>query len=176
MVNPVIRQPRRIGLDPISNREIFHISLDSSTTAFDVSCLAGQQFVCLLVMDATGTPVAELRQLCSHLLNGGCAYLCTWGPGCEQVHDLMDEEIVGPNPPKTDRGCVMTTWHEDESLEDALAFLLDSGWPYDAYATKGCNAALIVTVGADDRAAQIENLSERVRTVPKTDAIRAASH
>ena len=158
MVNPVIRQPRRIGLDPISSREVFQVSLDSITTAFDLSCLAGRQFVCLLAMDATGTPAADLSLLCSRVLNGGCAYFCTWGPDCQRVHDLMDEEVVGPNPPQTDRGCVMTTWHDGESLEDALAFLLHSAWPDDAYAPKGCNAALIVTVGADDHAAQIENL------------------
>jgi hypothetical protein len=33
----------------------------------------------------------------------------------------------------------MTTWHADESLEDAVAFFLDSAQPAAAYANEPCS-------------------------------------
>ena len=80
-------------------------------------------------MDATALAAAELGEFCRHLLRSGCAYLCTWGPDCERVHDVMDQAVVGENPPDTYLGCVMTTWHEKESLIDALEYFFDCTLP-----------------------------------------------
>jgi hypothetical protein len=136
-----------------SSRQVFEVSLASATSALDLSFIAGRQFVCLLAMDATEVPAAEIGSLCVRLLDAGCAYLCTWGPDCARVHDVMDEEVVGCNPPVTDRGCVMTTWHPDDSLADALDFLLNSAQPDAQYAPKGCEIALVITVNCIGTAA-----------------------
>lgn len=60
------------------------------------------------------------------------AYLSSWGAQCELVHDLMDEVIV-EREVKTgvEQPLVMTTWHEDEELEEALEFQVWSAWNMD---------------------------------------------
>jgi len=40
----------------------------------------------------------------------------------------------------------MTTWHENESLDDALWVFLNSTWPNDTYADD-CNAAIAISIG-----------------------------
>jgi hypothetical protein len=42
------------------------------------------------------------------------------GPDCERVHDIIDEVIVNRNPGETDEDVIMTTWHDDEALNEAL--------------------------------------------------------
>jgi len=41
------------------------------------------------------------------------------GPGCEEVHNQIDDILVnaGENPP-----FIATTWHEDETLDEAVEF------------------------------------------------------
>ena len=56
-----------------------------------------------------------------------------WGPDCERVHDIIDEEDIGPNPPPTMDRVVMTTWHDDKSLAEAIWFVLHNSWPDESY-------------------------------------------
>jgi len=75
----------------------------------------------------------------------------------------MDEITVGDNPPETYVGCLMTTWHATDSLEEALEFFLVCTAPDETYAPNGCETGLIVTVGSNQWASAIEQfLSERV--------------
>ena len=60
----------------------------------------------------------------------------------------MDEEVVGENPPETDVGCVMTTWHDKDSLTGALEYFFDCTVPDSDFAPNGCDWALIISVGS----------------------------
>jgi hypothetical protein len=61
-------------------------------------------------------------------LQQGMVYCCVWGPGCEGFHDIIDDivvedglserRVVGATP----NDVIMTTWHANESLEEALEF------------------------------------------------------
>jgi hypothetical protein len=115
---------RSLGFYHATNRAIFVLTFDSLNAAYVSPNSDGQRFVCFCAMDARAMSADELGKFCSGLPQLGCAYLCTWGPDCQRVHDIMDEEIVGDNPPDTKWGDVMTTWHEKDSLEDALHFFL----------------------------------------------------
>jgi hypothetical protein len=77
----------------------------------------------------------------------------------------MDEEVVGDNPPQSYLGCVMTTWHANDSLEEALDFFLSSAYPDETYAPNGCDRALIFSIGSDDWNTAIERYVT-ARTVP----------
>jgi hypothetical protein len=46
--------------------------------------------------------------------------VAVWGPDCEQTHDLIDEMVVadGSDPDRF----LMTSWHADETLDDAREF------------------------------------------------------
>jgi hypothetical protein len=152
--------PQLIGYDPASGRRVSLLKFDAFQTAFAWDELQGEKFACLCAMDASPIPVDELSAFCSNLIHLGCAYLCVWGPDCERVHDIMDEEVVGDNPPVTDLGCLMTTWHAKESLGEAVDFFLTCTVPDEEYAPNGCPYGLVVTVGSIDWATQIE---QRIR-------------
>ena len=58
------------------------------------------------------------------------------------------------NPLRQDDSIIMTTWHAEESLIEALFFLLCSAWPDRGYEdTTACTVA--VSVGSGDIAAEI---------------------
>ena len=65
----------------------------------------------------------EMRRFAADAIEAGCGYVCTWGEGCEVVHDLFDEASIA-----ADR-FVMSTWHDDEPLADALSFSLTNAFP-----------------------------------------------
>jgi hypothetical protein len=56
------------------------------------------------------------------------------GQDGERVLDLMDEEIIGATSLELDWPGVMTTWHSEESQEEALDFFLNCTVPDEAYA------------------------------------------
>ena len=138
--------PRIIGRHRGTGRELAILGLDSVKASFSWENRKGRHFVCLCVMDARNTSADELGSFCSNLLRTGCAYFCAWGPDCERVHDAMDAEIVGDDPPTTYIGCVMTTWHANEALRDAFGFFLDCTAPDEDFAPDGCASALIIVV------------------------------
>ena len=87
----------------------------------------GQRFSLLLVLDETDLR-AEGSEGWSRfedlVISQGIAYFSAWGPQCEVAHDLMDEILIANEViRKQPKPFFMTSWHEDESLEDALFFL-----------------------------------------------------
>ena len=58
------------------------------------------------------------------LVDGGCLYAVAWGRECEKWHDAVDWAVLetfdyGDIP---DDNFVMTTWHAEEQLSEALWF------------------------------------------------------
>jgi hypothetical protein len=155
-----------LGHHAESERDVFLLALDSTRTPYAAPGVVGRQFTCFCAMDARGLSDEALQIFCSTLLRLGCAYLCTWGPDCKRVHDIMDRVVVGDDPPATYVGCVMTTWHAKDCLEDAIDYFLTCTYPDEDYAPNGCGAALIISVGSDDwRAMMAKYVASR--TIPK---------
>jgi hypothetical protein len=101
-----------------------------------------------LAMDGRAEATKDLAGLAAQLIKQGLVYLCAWGPDCERVHDIFDEEEVGLEI-ETETGneyAVMTVWHDKESLDDALWFFLNSTEPDERYADR-CGHAFVVSVG-----------------------------
>jgi len=121
-------------------------------------------FVAFTAMDARAVDDADLKTFCSALLEHGCAYLCTWGPDCERVHDAMDRCVVDNDPPNSSRGTVMTTWHDQESLEEALDFFLSCTLPDESFAPHGCNRAIAIAIGSSE---WVNAIREHVRSQTK---------
>ena len=140
--------PRFLGCHADTNRNVFLLSFDSLSPVPAIPKFGGKHFTCFCAMDATASATADLEKLCRSLLRTGCAYLCAWGPDCERVHDIMDELVVGEQPPQTYVGCMMTTGHANDPLNDALEYFLDCTVPDSDYAPNGCDWALIVSVGS----------------------------
>jgi hypothetical protein len=82
----------------------------------------GEEFALLLVIgDVQIVPVAR-AELSSRLVHQGCRYAVCFGVACSSWDDSIDltsvmDEVDGrPGP------FVMTTWYDDESIEDAAQF------------------------------------------------------
>jgi hypothetical protein len=103
------------------------------------------RFVLLLAYDADAKAVRLVETL-EHLLDAGCVYLCTWGAGCEHVHDMMDEVIVGRDLDDPHDGTIMTTWHDKQSVIEAVDFALMWAKPDENY-REGCDAIVVATIG-----------------------------
>lgn len=90
-------------------------------------------------MKAAGRRLVEL----------GAAYFCNWGPGCSRFHDMIDLAIIGIEERRPDNAqgfVIMTSWHEKESVEEALYFAIFDAWPDDAF-RNSCRTVLAVSVG-----------------------------
>jgi hypothetical protein len=103
-------------------------------------------FGLFLAADAREVKALDIGRLAQALVPRGLAYLCAWGPDCERVHDCFDEVLNESVLEPTEDNVVMTTWHDDESLEEALWYFMNSAFATKAYATT-CRDWVIAVVG-----------------------------
>ncbi len=104
--------------------------------------------VLFLAIDATVLADEQLFSLVEWVMDQSAVYVCVWGPGCERVHDVINETIVEFDHPKSDETVIMTTWHDDESLEEALWFALNDAMPASAY-SDSCSVVIAVSIGSE---------------------------
>ncbi len=113
----------RIGSEGGSGKAVFLVwarDLEDLPPQLALPCA---RFVLLLAHDAEAKAVRLVETL-EHLPDAGCVYLCTWGAGCEHVHDMMDEVIVGAILDDPRDGTIMTTSHDKQPLIEAMDFAL----------------------------------------------------
>jgi hypothetical protein len=112
---------------------VFSVDVPSWPALATALATCSGPFVLFVAFDVAGEPHSELTEVASRVLQRGATYVCCWGAGCELLHDAFDEvAAVRPRPPGPD-GVVMTTWHDDESLEDALWFAVRAAFPSDSH-------------------------------------------
>jgi hypothetical protein len=111
-------------------------------------------FVVFLAMDATVVPDERISSFATRLLEQGMAYVCAWGPGCARVHNVFDLADIDRDAWAEDKH-VMSTWHDDEDLDEALWFAVFSAWPADAYG-ESCRSVLAIVVGHPEWAEHVE--------------------
>jgi len=126
----------RFGNDNAMERDLFAIELDSPEMFPSSLSLGSPRFACLLAWDARDVEAKRIASLARKLLDSGAVYVCVWGPDCERVHDIVDEEDIGLNPPDTDDRVVMTTWHAKEPLAEAIWFVLHNSSPHQGYESR----------------------------------------
>lgn len=143
----------RAGFDSTTERELFVLEIPDATK-LPALRLPSPRFVCLLLWDVEKASDKMLTHVANWLLNNGAVYVCSRGNECERVHDAIDTVDISRNP-----SCVpvvMTTWHRNELLDDAVYFALDTAWPDEGYAND-CRSVLAVCI---DNA----EIAETVRT------------
>ncbi len=99
--------------------------------------LPSEHFCLLIAGDAETASDEAIGSLANAALDGGCVYMCAWGPGSQRLHTSFDTRIVdrvmaGESPNALG---VMTT--------------SETAWPDDAFADT-CRSALIAVVGNAD--------------------------
>ncbi len=140
--------PSRLGLEPSTQRQVFLLPFPSLLDAVALLEATDSEFVLLLAADFTQSDV-PLSDLAERIVRAGCAYFCAWGPGCELIHDLVDETRVHSTPNCfDDESVLMTTWHDDETLADAVFFAVVAATPDGIFAT-GCDRTILAVSDRD---------------------------
>jgi hypothetical protein len=131
---------QHIGRAEISDSELFSLSAPDFASLPDSISLPTSHFVCLVAANATSVDAGVLKELSRKLLRAGCVYFCAWGSDCERAHDIFDEECFEVEP------VIMTTWHEEDSLDETLWFFVSCAIPDDAYQNTS-RSALVISIG-----------------------------
>jgi hypothetical protein len=117
----------RIGED-WQGRDLFLLELQSWEDWPRDLELPSEHFCLLVAGNGRGVDPAAIAAFASGALAAGCVYACAWGPGCKIVHDTFDAKA---SEIETEGFVIMTTWHEDEGLEEGLTFLGRDALPDD---------------------------------------------
>ena len=125
--------------------------------------IPSRRFRLLVVADMTEVSTDIISQFAYAALKSGMVYFCAWGPGCERFHDIVDEVcveddlgarlFVGPNS----HDVMMTTWHDDDTLDEAVEYLTNSTYPTDGFA-EGSEYWIAICVNNSEWAATIRQL------------------
>src|SRR4051812_29865780 len=93
-------------------RALYVSSLDQWPTNADVGT---SQFGLFLACDATEISDDALAVFAHQALASSATSIVIWGPGCERVHDIFDDQHVAMTLDDADLHHVTTTWHAHES-------------------------------------------------------------
>lgn len=147
---------REHAFDPAMDRRLFSVAIASPAELPSPLRLPSRHFLCLLAWDARGLSVEVVESLIAPLLRAGASYFVCWGPDCGRVHDIVDELVCAPDNELgvPEDACIMTTWHEHESLREALWFFLATAWPDEHY-DASTRTALAISVGSAAWSAEI---------------------
>ena len=101
------------------------------------------------------------------LVDSGCLYMMAWGPDCSSWDGSVDYAQIQKYLPDEapDEEFVLTTWHEDERLEEVFWYAQFCAHdPYDKI-----KHTLLVHVGEANREAEFRALFEQSRTLPERE-------
>lgn len=156
--------PELLGFD-LSDAHVLLLELKSWSDWPAALALPSPHFRLLVAGDATSVPADELARLADSALGAGCVYLCAWGSGCMRVHDAFDQQDFY-QPRRPGDAVVMTSSHGDESLADALEFLLLTAWPDEPFEAT-CRAILVSVIDDGSLADEVRSIARRfVRRTP----------
>ena len=111
---------RHLGTSPDSGWDVYFLGVQTPVALPSALSVPSEHFVCLLSWNAQRVPVETISAVAERLLGLGCVYICCRGRDCERVHDVIDEVLVGDGNANVAWLDVMTTWHDNEALEDNL--------------------------------------------------------
>jgi hypothetical protein len=112
--------------DDQTTRKRFH-ALHLSTLDQWPATLTGvaPSFGLLLACDAEHAAPRVLADVAEKAITSGVCYVVAWGAGCEKTHDAFDETYALRKLEQPDLPPIMTTWHADDSLDEALWYFVD---------------------------------------------------
>lgn len=91
---------------------------------FDTSSIdAKAPFACLLYSNQDDATSDEMMSVANWLISSGCRYVVCAGSKCSEWHDIVDTVDIIRDPDT--QNLVMTTWHENETVEDVVWFWLN---------------------------------------------------
>jgi hypothetical protein len=142
----------KFGKHPESGRTMFLLEIDSLDDWPEELALGkAKKFVLFLATDAADLSEEDLTAFSVKALDQGMVYLSSWGKDSERVHDTFEEAAADWDPDADADNALLSEWHEDEPLSEALRFSVAHALPAHAF-EKGCTATLAAIVGNPDAA------------------------
>ena len=102
---------------------VYSLELESFCELSEVS-FPSEYFVLLIAADYSALTEKEISDISLLLINRGLKYILCWGNDCEKAHDAFDLGNILWEEESATENHVMSTWHNDESFEEALWFCL----------------------------------------------------
>lgn len=123
-------------------------------------------FRAVVILDAAYTDEWQ-DEVSRWLVDSGCLYMMAWGPGCSSWDDSVDHAMRQKYLPDqaSEHQFVMTTWHDDETLEEVFWFCQFCA--FDPYGL--IEHTLIVHVGNADKEAELLGLFEKSYTLAERE-------
>lgn len=101
------------------------ISIFTLKKTTDVSSLEIKApFACLIYSNKNVT-IDDISLVADSLISSGCLYVVCTGKDCETWHDTIDEISVMKNVEEGETKLIMTSWHENDSIEEVIWFWLN---------------------------------------------------
>ena len=145
---------RRVGTG-IHDQRAWYVADATDLRAAVAFTSPSPHFVLLLAADTRAATGPDLVDVASTFVRLGASYVCCWGPGAERLESCFDEAGFLLDPEPSDSGDVlMTTSHENESLEEAAWFAAWSTYPTARY-LDSTKALLAVAIGRTDWSEQL---------------------
>jgi hypothetical protein len=142
------------GIPHLPGIEVF--AIDSIEQLAHCLPRRGKYSTLLLAWDAPEMEHEKLAELMQPLVDRGLACFCAWGIRCEDVHDAVDLCVTDSEQEFGDADyLVMTTWHADEPLEEALWFFRMLAIPAEGHVFEDFQR-FAVAVGNPTWAAEME--------------------
>jgi hypothetical protein len=124
---------------PMADEKRFAVAQLSKLIWPDALPFSDKRFRLFVAADTATADNQTISEFALAALSRGMVYFCVWGPDCERFHDIVDQIIskddvtdrrfAGPN----DSDVVMTTWHDKESLPEALDYFATCAVPTDGF-------------------------------------------
>ena len=151
---------RSVGKVGLRERPVYILDVRSLDAWPSQLKIPSEHFALLIAWDAKGIPDTRISDWVSQVLEAGAAMVSVWGSDCERVHDLFDHAIVSgllaEGKESTVDNVILTTWHAEETLEAAVAFLMNAIDPAADYRST-CQAWLAASIGSSAYAREIED-------------------
>ena len=78
----------------------------------------------LILVSDTKSSYEWKKAVADVLVNSGCGFAVCWGVDCKEWHDAIDDANIDQFPEQDipDQAFIMTSWHDDETINEALWF------------------------------------------------------
>ena len=125
-------------------------------------------FKAVVVLEGTYSPEWQ-DEVSRWLIDSGCRYMLAWGPDCSSWDDSVDYASIIKHLPDgaPDNQFVMTTWHENQTLEDVFwQAQFNAQFSYDDVELTN---ALIIDISGNGREEWMKALFEQSKTLAERE-------
>lgn len=113
--------------------------------------ISSKYFVCLLTLGSVVVDRDIIRGFAKKIIDLGARSVSVFGGDCERVHDIFDDEFHNLFGIKNDSPVLMTTWHANEPIEEAIWYVLCCS-SVDGVFAEECNSILAISVDSSPHA------------------------